>query len=138
MSESSFDAEDQALLVFGLFSAAVMVGIAQVAAFGVSMSDTFSVAGYSASIAWVLAVGSFVGTIVTNDHTDLMSTDAHQQLLDSDMDNWYGYAVLGVAGLFVAWVFIPELAEFIQSQDLWGVLYVGLVATAQTALGWVY
>jgi len=138
MAQASFDWEDIGLLVFGLFSAAVMVGIASVEAFGVSMSDTFSFAGYSASIAWVLAMGSFVGTILTNDHTDLLSTDGHRQLLDSDMADWYGYAVLGVAALFVAWVFIPEIAEFIQSEDLWGVLYVGLVATAQTALGWVY
>ena len=138
MSETSFDAEDQALLVLGLFSAAVMVGIASVEAFGVSMSDTFTVQGYSASIAWVVAVGSFVGTIVTNDHTDLLSSDGHQQLLDSNMDDMYGYAVLGVAALFVLWVFVPDVASFVKSQDLWGVLYVGMVATAQTALGWMY
>jgi len=138
MSESNFDWEDIGLLVLGLFSAAVMVGIAEVGAFGVSMSDTFTVSGYSASIAWVVAVGTFVGTIVTNDHTELISTDGHEQLLDSAMDDWYGYAVLGVAALFVLWVFVPDVAEFVRSQDLWGVLYVGLVATAQTALGWVY
>jgi len=46
--------------------------------------------------------------------------------------------VLGVAALFLAWVFVPDVASFVKSQDLWGVLYVGLVATAQTALGWVY
>jgi len=138
MSESSFDWEDIGLLVLGLFSAAVMVGIASVGAFGVSLSDTFTVGGYSASIAWVVAVGTFVGTIITNDHTELLATDGHEQLLDSAMDDWYGYAILGVAALFVAWVFVPDVASFVRSQDLWGVLYVGLVATAQTALGWVY
>jgi hypothetical protein len=138
MSTSSFDAEDIGLLVLGLFSAAVMVGIASVEAFGVSMSDTFTVSGYSASIAWIVAVGTFIGTIVTNDHTELLSTDAYDELMSSSMDDWYGWAILGVAALFLAWVFFPDVASFVKSQDLWGVLYVGLVATAQTALGWVY
>lgn len=138
MSNSSFDWEDIGLLVLGLFSAAVMVGIASVGAFGVSLSDTFTFAGYSASIAWVVALGTFLGTIFTNDHTELLAMDGHEQLLDSAMDDWYGYAILGVAALFIAWVFVPQVPEFVKSQDLWGVLYVGLVATAQTALGWVY
>lgn len=138
MSENSFDPEDIGLLVLGVFSAAVMVGIASVEAFGVSLSDTFSVAGYSASIAWVIAVGTFAGTIVTNEHTELVSSDAYDELMGSDMADMYGYAVIGVAALFVAWVFFPSVAEFVQSQDLWGVFYVGLVATGQIALGWMY
>jgi hypothetical protein len=138
MSESSFDPEDIGLLVLGVFSAAVMVGIASVEAFGVSMSDSFTVSGFTGSIAWVLAVGTFVGTLWTNEHTELVSTDAYDELMDSDMSNLYGYAVLGVAALFVTWVFIPDVASFVRSQDLWGVLYVGLVATGQIALGWMY
>lgn len=138
MSESSFDPEDIGLLVLGVFSAAVMVGIASVEAFGVSMSDSFTVSGFTGSIAWVLAVGTFVGTLWTNEHTELVSTDAYDELMDSDMSNLYGYAVLGVAALFVFWVFVPEVASFVRSQDLWGVLYVGLVATGQIALGWMY
>ncbi len=138
MSLKEFDAEDIGMLVLGLFSAAVLVGIASVEAFGVSLSDTFSFMGYSASIAWVVSVGVLVGTVVTNDHTELLSTNGYEELMNSSMDDTYAYAVLGTAALLVAWVFVPEVADFVKSEDLWGVGYIGLVATGQIAIGWVY
>ncbi len=126
------------MLILGLFSAAVLVGIASVEAFGVSLSDTFSFMDYSASIAWVISVATFVGTIITNDHTELLSTDGYDELMSSGMDSYYVYAVIGAAALLVAWVFVPEVADFVKSEDLWGVGYIGLVGTAQIAIGWVY
>jgi len=138
MSLKDFDAEDIGMLILGLFSALVLVGIGQVEAFGVSMADTFSFAGYSASIAWVISVGTFLGTIITNDHTELLSTDGYDELMSSGMDSYYVYAVIGTAALLVAWVFVPEVAEFVKSEDLWGVGYIVLVGTAQVAIGWVY
>ncbi len=138
MSLKDFDAEDIGMLILGLFSALVLVGIGSVEAFGVSMSDSFSFAGYSASIAWVLSVGTFLGTIITNDHTELLSTDGYDELMSSGMDSYYVYAVIGTAALLVAWVFVPEVAEFVKSEDLWGVGYIALVGTAQVAIGWVY
>ena len=138
MSLKEFDAEDIGGLILGLFSAAVLVGIATVEAFGVSLADTFTVAGYSASIAWVISVGTFLGTIITNDHTELLSTDGYDELMSSGMDSYYVYAVIGTAALLVTWVFIPQVADFVRSEDLWGVGYVALVGTAQIAIGWVY
>lgn len=138
MSLKEFDAEDIGMLILGLFSAAVLVGIASVEAFGVSMSDTFTFAGYTASIAWVVSVGTFLGTIVTNDNSELLSTDGYDELMSSDMDSTYVYAILGTAALLVAWVFIPQVESFVTSADLWGVGYIALVGTAQIAIGWVY
>ena len=138
MSLNEFDAEDIGMLVLGLFSAAVLVGIASVEAFGVSLSDTFTLAGYSASIAWVVSVGTFIGTVITNDHTELLSADGYDELMSSGMDDYYAYAVLGTAALLVAWVFVPQVSDFVTSADLWGVGYIALVGTAQIAIGWVY
>ena len=138
MSLQSFDWEDIGMLVLGLFSAAVLVGIASVSAFGVALSDTFSIGGYSASLAWVISIGTFVGTVLTNEHTELLSSDGYSALKNSEMDDTYVYAVLGTAALLVAWVFIPQVSEFVTSEDLWGVLYIGLVGTSQVAIGWVY
>ena len=136
MAYQEFDAEDIGALVLAIFSAAVMTGIATVSAFGVSMSDTFTVAGISTSIAWLVTVGTFAGVVITNDHTDLLSADGFEKM-KNDMDNMYAYAVLGSAALLVGWVLFPAVASFFQSQDLWGVIYIAGVAVAQVGLGWM-
>ena len=136
MAYQSFDAEDIGMLVISIFSAAVMTGIATVSAFGVSMSDGFTVAGIETTIAWLLTVGTFAGVVVTNDHTDLLSSDGLEKMRN-EMDDVYAFAVVGSAALLVAWVLFPEVADFFQSEDLWSVLYIAGVATAQVALGWM-
>ncbi|MDM9626094.1 hypothetical protein QTL95_09310 [Rhizobium sp. S152] len=144
MASQQFDAEDIGLLVLGIFSAATMVGIASVGAFGVTLSDTFTVAGFTTSLAWVITLGSFLGTVFTNDNMDLLSSEGYANLKSaadsssSGMTDYYAYIVIGAAVALVAWVFIPEVAEFFQSQDLWGVLYIAGMATAQVAIGWMY
>ena len=136
MAYQEFDAEDIGALVLAIFSAAVMVGIASVEAFGVSMSDGFTVAGINTTIAWLVTVATFAGVVITNDHTDLLSADGFDKMRD-DMDDVYAYAVIGSAALLVGWVLFPEVASFFQSQDLWGVIYIAGVAVAQIGLGWM-
>ncbi|WP_348606946.1 hypothetical protein [Halobaculum rarum] len=136
MAYQEFDAEDIGALVLAIFSAAVMTGIASVEAFGVSMSDGFTVAGISTSIAWLVTVGTFAAVVVTNDHTDLLSADGLDKMKE-DMDDVYAYAVIGSAALLVGWVLFPDVASFFQSQDLWGVIYIAGVAVAQIGLGWM-
>lgn len=126
------------MLVLGIFAAAAMVEIATVSAFGVGMGDTFTLAGKTASLAWILSVGTFVGTVITNDHTELATTDAYDELMSSSMDSTYAYAVVAAAAVLVGWVLFPQVADFFQSQDLWGVLYIAGISTAQIALGWMY
>ncbi|WP_053946695.1 hypothetical protein [Halolamina sediminis] len=138
MSTKSYDPEDIGMLVLGMFSAAVMVGIAEISAFGFSLSDSFTFLGNTTTLAWVVAVGTFVGTIVTNDHTDLLTAGGPRKLLDSSLDDMYGYTVLAAGGLLVAWVFVPQVADFVTGSDLWGVAYIGLVASSQITLGWLY
>ncbi|MXR39808.1 hypothetical protein GRX01_00330 [Halobaculum sp. WSA2] len=136
MAYQEFDAEDIGALVLAIFSAAVMVGIAQVSAFGVSMSDGFSIAGIETTIAWLVTVGTFAAVVVTNDHTDLLSADGLDKMRE-DMDDVYAYAVVGSAALLVGWVLFPEVADFFKSTDLWGVFYIAGVAVAQVGLGWM-
>ena len=136
MAHNSFDAEDIGALVLSIFSAAVMVGIASVEAFGVSTSDGFTVAGIDTSIAWLLTLGTFGAIVVTNNHTDLIGSDGLDRLRD-DMDDVYAAAVVGTAALLVGWVLIPQLAEFFRSADLWGVIFIAITATSNVALGWV-
>jgi len=136
MAYQSFDAEDIGMLTLSIFSAAVMVGIASVEAFGVSMSDGFTLAGISTSIAWMVTLGTFVGTVLTNDHTDLISSDGLERMRD-DMDDVYAFAVVVSVALLVGWVLFPEVADFFKSADLWGVLFIAGTATAQVALGWM-
>lgn len=135
MSRYEFDEVDIGLLVFGLFSTAVLVGLATVEAFGVSMSDTFSVGGYTSKIAWVLSVGAFAGTIVTNDNAEL-SGDLYNQLEEKLPRNYF-IATLGTAAILLAWPFVPAVSEFITSQDLWAVLYLAAVVAGQFAVGWM-
>jgi len=135
MSRYNFDEIDIGLLVGALFSTAVIVELATFSAFGVSMSDTFSLAGYTAPIAWVVSVGAFAATVVTNDNAEL-STDLYGQLED-DLPRNYFLAVIGTAAVLVAWPFIPQVSEFVTSADLWGVIYLFAVAAGQLAVGWM-
>lgn len=136
MATESFDAEDIGALTLSVFSAAVMVGIASVDAFGVSMADSFSIAGIDTSIAWLVTIATFIGIVVTNDHTDLIGSDGLDRMRE-DMDDVYAFAVAGMAALLVGWVLFPEVADFFKSADLWGVLFIAGTAASNIALGWI-
>jgi hypothetical protein len=132
-----FDAEDVGLLVLGVFSSAVMVGLATVQAFDVSLSDSFTLAGFDLTLAYLISAGTFVGTILTNDNAEV-SLDLWDDIQSSNMDAYYIYAIAGTALLLVGWAIIPDVGEFFQSADLWGVVYIGIVTTGQLAIGYMY
>ncbi|MFC7095691.1 hypothetical protein [Halobaculum marinum] len=75
--------------------------------------------------------------VVTNDNTELLSTDGMDRMRD-EMDDVYAFTVAGSAVLLVAWVLFPGVSSSFQSEDLWGVLYIAGVAASQVALGWMY
>jgi hypothetical protein len=138
MSETEFDPEDIGMFVLGILSAGVMVGIVIVEAFGVNMGDSFSVSSLDLSIAWAVTIGTTAGILVTNDNTDLIAADGIDKLQNSGMADYYVYTILAYVGLLIAWVLFPEVSDFITSQDVYGVAFIGISATAQAALGWFY
>jgi len=110
------------------------VGVASFNLFDVAFSDTlFAPAGIGLSTAWVIGYGSIVGTIVSNDNTEL-------QTLSDDIQGLQGYymaAAIGTLALPVAFVVSPSVSNFITSADLWGLAYVVAVTSGQFALGWM-
>ena len=134
MAKMEMDALDASLLVAGLASSFMLVGVASFNLFDVAFSDTlFAPAGIGLSTAWVIGYGSIVGTIVTNDNTEL-------QTLSDDIQGLQGYymaAAIGTLALPVAFVVSPSVSNFITSADLWGLAYVVAVTSGQFALGWM-
>ena len=134
MAKMEMDAVDASLLVAGLASAFMLVGVASFDLFGVTFSDVlFSPAGIGLSTAWVIGYASIVGTIVTNDNTEFSS-------LSDDIQGLQGYymaAAIGTLALPVAFVVSPTVADFFTSADLWGLVYVVAVTSGQFALGWM-
>jgi len=135
MAKMEFDAVDASLLVTGLASAFMLVGIAQFQLFDVTFSATqFTLGGIGLSTAWLLGYASISGTILTNENTDFQS-------LSDDIQGLQGYymaAAIATLALPVAFVALPDtVGSFFQSSDLWGLLYVIAVTTGQFALGWM-
>ncbi|TKX64876.1 hypothetical protein EXE47_09300 [Halorubrum sp. GN12_10-3_MGM] len=130
-----FDAVDAALVVAGLASAFMLVGIASFQLFDVDFTATqFTISGIGLSTAWILGYASIVGVIVTNDNTDFQSLSDDIQ----GLQGWYMAAAIGTLVLPVAFVALPDtVGSFFQSSDLWGLLYVIAVTTGQFALGWM-
>ena len=135
MAKMEFDAVDAALVVAGLASAFMLVGIASFQLFDVDFTATqFTVSGIGLSTAWILGYGSIVGVILTNDNTELQSLSDDIQ----GLQGWYMAAAVGTLVLPVAFVALPDtVGSFFQSSDLWGLLYVIAVTTGQFALGWM-
>src|SRR6056297_2277117 len=135
MSIKSFDPIDAALWIVTLMSSFMIVGIASFDLFGVVFSaELFAVAGFSLSTAWILGYGGVVGTIITNDNASL--SELGNQM--DNLDNYYYYAAIGSLGLPIAVIVLPDtVGSFFQSEDLWGLVYVGIVSTGQAALGWM-
>ena len=134
MAKMEMDAIDASLLVSGLASAFMLVGVASFNLFDVAFSDTlFSPAGFGLSTAWVIGYASIIATIVTNDNTEF-------QTLSDDIQGLQGYymaAAVGTLALPVAFVVSPAVADFFTSADLWGLIYVVAVTSGQFALGWM-
>jgi len=135
MSLKKFDPIDAALWILTLMTSFMIVGIGSFDLFGVQFSeDLFTIAGIGLSTAWVLSYGGVVGTILTNDNAQL--SELGNDL--SKLDDYYYYAAVGTLGLPVAFVVLPDMVgSFFQSADLWGLVYVAIVATGQAALGWM-
>ena len=135
MAKMEFDAVDAALVVTGLASAFMLVGIAQFQLFDVTFSATqFTLGGIGLSTAWLLGYGSIVVTIATNDNTDFQSLSDDIQ----GLQGWYLAAAVGTLVLPIAFVALPDtVGSFFQSSDLWGLLYVVAVTAGQFALGWM-
>ena len=135
MAKMEFDALDASLIVTGLASAFMLVGIAQFQLFDVTFSATqFTLGGIGLSTAWLLGYGSIVATIATNDNTDFQSLSDDIQ----GLQGWYLAAAVGTLVLPVAFIALPDtVGSFFQSSDLWGLLYVVGVTAGQFALGWM-
>ncbi|MDB2273014.1 hypothetical protein PM022_00380 [Halorubrum ezzemoulense] len=135
MAKMEFDAVDAALVVAGLASAFMLVGIASFQLFDVDFTATqFTISGIGLSTAWILGYASIVGVIVTNDNTEFQSLSDDIQ----GLQGWYMAAAVGTLVLPVAFVALPDtVGSFFQSSDLWGLLYVIAVTTGQFALGWM-
>ena len=135
MAKMEFDAVDAALVVAGLASAFMLVGIASFQLFDVDFTATqFTLGGIGLSTAWILGYASIVGVIITNDNTEFQSLSDDIQ----GLQGWYMAAAVGTLVLPVAFVTLPDtVGSFFQSSDLWGLLYVIAVTTGQFALGWM-
>ena len=135
MAKMEFDAVDAALVVAGLASAFMLVGIASFQLFDVDFTATqFTLGGIGLSTAWILGYASIVGVVITNDNTEFQSLSDDIQ----GLQGWYMAAAVGTLVLPVAFVALPDtVGSFFQSSDLWGLLYVIAVTTGQFALGWM-
>lgn len=135
MSKLEMDAIDASLLVLNTMAGFLLVGIGTFDLFGVDFGSTlFTVGGIGLSTAWIVGYAAIVGTIVTNDNAELSE-------LSDDVMNLEGYylvAAVGALGLPVAFVVFPNsVGQFFSSADLWGLSYVVLITSGQTALGWM-
>ncbi len=136
MSLKEFDAEDVGLLVLTVFSAAVMVEIASLEVFTISMADTWAIASRDVSLAFLVSTGTFIGTLATNDGITLSGDILND--LEEDLEREYYLAVLAAAGLLVAWIALPDMVpEFFRGNDAFGLAYVALLTGSQLIVGWM-
>ena len=135
-TELSFNPLDVGLLVATVLMTIVMAGLGTLEIFGFDFADpVFHVSALPVdpSMAWLVAVISLVGTVITNDNTGLSE-------LRGDIENlpqYYAGAVIGTAALLVGWILIPGLAAAIGGQDFFGLIFVALITTAQLVVGWM-
>ena len=134
MSQMEFDAVDAALTMALAVSGFIMVGIAQFELFSLDFGEVmWSSGSIELTLAYVISVAGLAGTVLTNENAalDSLASDV------TNLDDYYKYTVVAVAVVMVAWLFIPQVSEFFQSSDMWGLLYVAAVTTAQFALRWM-
>lgn len=132
----SFDEEDTALISLVALSSAVMAGLASFSAFGVALSDTATLAGGTFSIAYIATAAAFAWTVLTNEG---MSFDPREMSdrARSELDDTYYYLLAASIIALAAWPFVDGIQSFIQSQDLWGVLFIAGSTGAQVAIGYL-
>ena len=135
MSKLKMDAVDASLLVLNTMAGFLIVGIGTFDLFGVNFAnDLFKFGGYSLSTAWVIGYAAVVGTIVTNDNSELASLGNDIQ----NLENYYMGAAAATLTLPVAFIVFPNsVGSFFQSADLWGLVYVVVLTSGQAALGWM-
>ena len=136
MAEMEFDEEDTALISLVALSSAVMAGLATFSAFGVSLSDTTTLAGGTFSIAYLATFGAFVMTVLTNEGTSLDPRELQEDARAELNDTYYYLLMLALVAL-AAWPFVSGIQTFVQSQDLWGVLFIAGSTGSQVAIGYL-
>jgi len=136
MAQMSFDAEDTALVSIVALASAAMAGLATFSAFGVSLSDTMSLAGGTFSVAYIATLAAFGFTVVTNDGMSLDVSEM-QSKAQRNLDDTYYYVLVASVGLLIAWPFVSGIESFVQSQDLWGVLFIAASTGSQLAIGYM-
>lgn len=134
MSVQEFDPVDAGLTIVTMMSSFIVVGIATFDLFDVDFVAPFTtVAGYDLSTAWVLAALAVVATLVTNDNAQFSTLREDVE----NLDQYYAASVAATLGLLVAWPIFPQVSDFFMSEDLWGLIYVGIVTTGQFVMGWI-
>jgi len=135
MSKLKMDAVDASLLVLNTMAGFLIVGIGTFDLFGVNFAnDLFKFGGYSLSTAWVIGYAAVVGTIVTNDNSELASLGNDIQ----NLENYYMGAAAATLLLPIAFIVFPDtIGSFFKSADLWGLVYVVVLTSGQAALGWM-
>jgi hypothetical protein len=135
MSKLKMDAVDASLLVLNTMAGFLLVGIGTFDLFGVNFAnDLLKFGGYSLSTAWVIGYAAVVGTIVTNDNSELASLGNDIQ----NLENYYMGAAAATLLLPIAFIVFPDtIGSFFKSADLWGLVYVVVLTSGQAALGWM-
>jgi len=135
MSKLKMDAFDASLLVLNTMAAFILVGIGTFDLFDVNFAnELFNLGGYSLSAAWLVGYAAVVGTIVTNNNTELASLGNDIQ----NLENYYMGAAAATLLLPIAFIVFPDtIGSFFKSADLWGLVYVVILTSGQAALGWM-
>jgi hypothetical protein len=129
-----FDPVDAALTIAMMVAGFIMTGIASFSLFGIDFGATATtLAGYDITTAYALSVLAFLGIVATNDNTSFQTLRQDAESLD----DYYMYAIFGTIALFGLWLFVPDVANFFRSSDLWGLMYVAITTTAGFAVGWM-
>ena len=135
MSKLKMDAFDASLLVLNTMAAFILVGIGTFDLFDVNFAnELFNFGGYSLSAAWLVGYAAVVGTIVTNNNTELASLGNDIQ----NLETYYMGAAAATLLLPIAFIVFPDtIGSFFKSADLWGLVYVVVLTSGQAALGWM-
>ena len=133
MSKLKMDAFDASLLVLNTMAAFILVGIGTFDLFDVNFAnELFNFGGYSISAAWLVGYAAVVGTIVTNNNTELASLGNDIQ----NLETYYMGAAAATLLLPIAFIVFPDtIGSFFKSADLWGLVYVVILTSGQAALG---
>lgn len=130
MATGEIDTEDAAVAaVFGL-AAASQVGIADVSLFGYSMTDVLTqVSGQDVTVAMLISLGALGWVWVTNE-PDL-------DKIERQYGSEYLYASYATVALPVAVEVIPSVSDLIQSNDIFALASVAIMAIGFTALSYL-